>query len=68
MAKGEEACKKLKDEGLTARYVEADVLKPATFVTLKEKLVEEHGGLDILVNNAGMAFKVLTTKFFLEIS
>lgn len=54
VANGEEAREKLKAEGLTAHYVEADLTKPATFTALKEKLVKEHGGLDILVNNAGI--------------
>ena len=58
VANGEEARNKLKVEGLTARFVEADLTKPPTIAALKEKLVKEHGGLDILINNAGFAFQV----------
>ena len=57
-ANGEEATKKLKEEGLTATYLQADLTDAPSFAAVKEKLVKDHGGLDVLVNNAGMAFKV----------
>ena len=57
-ANGEEARKKLEEEGHKARFVEADLTKPPTIRSLKELLAKEHGGIDILINNAGIAFKV----------
>ncbi|XP_067936098.1 carbonyl reductase [NADPH] 1-like [Watersipora subatra] len=60
-ANGEEARKKLEAEGLTAKYLEADLTKADTIVAMKEKLLKEHGGIDILVNNAGIAFKNTAT-------
>ena len=58
-ANGEEARKKLEEEGHKARFVEADLTKPDTITALKEKLLKEHGGIDILVNNAGITLKVM---------
>ena len=58
-ANGEEARKKLDEEGHKARFVEADLTKPDTITALKEKLVKKHGGIDILINNAGIASKVM---------
>ena len=57
-ANGEEARKKLAEEGHKARFVEADLTKPPTVRSLRELLAKEHGGIDILINNAGIAFKV----------
>ena len=61
VANGEEACKKLAEEGYTARYVEGDLTKPATFIALKDKLLREHGGIDVLINNAAFACQVNNT-------
>lgn len=56
---GAEAERKLKEEGHTAHYLTADLTDEQSFLSVKQKLVSEHGGLDILVNNAGIAYKVL---------
>ena len=58
VANGEEASRKLKEEGLTATYLQADVTDSASFSAIRDKLVKDHGGLDIFINNAGIAFKV----------
>ena len=62
VANGEEAARKLKEEGLTATYLQADVTDSASFSAIRDKLVKDHGGLDVLVNNAGTGFKVIQTS------
>jgi len=61
-ANGDEAAKKLKEEGLTATFLKADLTDAKTISDVKEKLLKDHGGLDVLVNNAGMAFKAASTE------
>ena len=62
VANGVEATRKLKEEGLTATYLQADVTDSASFSAIRDKLVKDHGGLDVLVNNAGTGFKVSQTS------
>ena len=66
VANGEEATKKLKEEGLTATYLQADLTDAPSFAAVKEKLVKDHGGLDIFINNAGIAFKVWFDKMWVK--
>lgn len=41
------------------RFHQLDITNQSSIMTLKNHLVEKHGGLDILVNNAAIAFKVI---------
>ncbi|XP_068931069.1 carbonyl reductase [NADPH] 1-like [Petaurus breviceps papuanus] len=61
---GQEAVKKLKDEGLNPLFHQLDINDPQSIRTLREFLKERYGGVDVLVNNAGMAFKVADTTPF----
>lgn len=51
---GETAVQQLKEEGMNAAYIQADVTKKEQVEMLVQKTVERFGSLDILVNNAGM--------------
>ncbi|MCH6268440.1 MULTISPECIES: SDR family NAD(P)-dependent oxidoreductase [Neobacillus] len=51
---GETAVQQLKEEGMNAAYIQADVTKKEQVEKLVQKTVERFGSLDILVNNAGM--------------
>ena len=53
--RGEEAAKKLRDEGLRVIYVSADLNCAAeSGAALAKRISEEFGHLDVLVNNAGV--------------
>jgi NAD(P)-dependent dehydrogenase (short-subunit alcohol dehydrogenase family) len=55
-ARGEEAAKKLRGEGLDVRFVKADLNQAAeSGAALAKQIGEEFGHLDVLVNNAGIA-------------
>jgi len=55
-ARGEEAAKKLRGEGLDVRFVKADLNQAVESGTaLAKQIGEEFGHLDVLVNNAGIA-------------
>jgi NAD(P)-dependent dehydrogenase (short-subunit alcohol dehydrogenase family) len=55
-ARGEEAAKKLRGEGLDVRFVKADLNQAVESGTaLARQIGEEFGHLDVLVNNAGIA-------------
>jgi NAD(P)-dependent dehydrogenase (short-subunit alcohol dehydrogenase family) len=54
-ARGEEAVKKLKSEGLDARFIQLDVTNQDTIQHAAEQIEKEFGRLDILINNAGIA-------------
>ena len=60
--RGQEAVKKLSEEGCSAKFHQLDILSLESIQQLKKFLKEQYGGLDILVNNAGIAYKV--TSFF----
>lgn len=51
---GETAVQQLKEEGVNAAYIQADVTKKEQVEKLINEVVERFGSLDILVNNAGM--------------
>ncbi|WP_423799550.1 SDR family NAD(P)-dependent oxidoreductase [Neobacillus sp. SAB-20_R2A] len=51
---GETAVQQLKEEGMNAAYIQADVTKKEQVEKLVNEIVERFGSLDILVNNAGM--------------
>lgn len=53
-AKGEEACRRLQDEGFAAVFHQLDVTDPHSIDALKEFVQRESGRLDVLVNNAGI--------------
>lgn len=53
-ALGEAAAAALRAEGLDARFVEVDLLEPATIEAAAAVVAAEHGWLDVLVNNAGI--------------
>ncbi|XP_020851642.1 carbonyl reductase [NADPH] 1-like [Phascolarctos cinereus] len=61
---GQEAVKKLKEEGLNAVFHQLDINDLQSIRSLREFLKERYGGLDVLVNNAGIAFKVSDTTPF----
>ena len=55
-ARGEEAAKKLRGEGLDVRFVKADLDQAVeSGSALAKQIGEEFGHLDVLVNNAGLA-------------
>ena len=55
-ARGEEAAKKLRGEGLDVRFVKADLNQAVeSGMALAKQIGEEFGHLDVLVNNAGLA-------------
>jgi len=55
-ARGEEAAKKLRGEGLDVRFVKTDLNQAVESGTaLAKQIGEEFGHLDVLVNNAGVA-------------
>jgi hypothetical protein len=53
--RGTAAAEKLHGGGLTARFVELDVLRKETIRAAAATLEAAHGRLDVLVNNAGIA-------------
>lgn len=63
---GQEAVKKLNDEGLHPKFHQLDLTDKASVDKLKNFLQSTYGGLDILVNNAGMAFKMAATEPFAQ--
>jgi NAD(P)-dependent dehydrogenase (short-subunit alcohol dehydrogenase family) len=55
-ARGEEAAKKLRGEGLDVRFVKADLNQAVeSGAALAKQIGEEFGHLDVLVNNAAIA-------------
>jgi NAD(P)-dependent dehydrogenase (short-subunit alcohol dehydrogenase family) len=55
-ARGEEAARKLRGEGLDVRFVKADLNQAVeSGMALAKQIGEEFGHLDVLVNNAGLA-------------
>lgn len=55
-ARGEEAAKKLRDEGLDVRFATADLNKASeSGAALAKQIGEEFGHLDVLINNAATA-------------
>jgi NAD(P)-dependent dehydrogenase (short-subunit alcohol dehydrogenase family) len=55
---GEEALKKLEDEGLNnVRLLQIDLDNEESIRAAAQTIKETYGGLDILINNAGMAWK-----------
>jgi NAD(P)-dependent dehydrogenase (short-subunit alcohol dehydrogenase family) len=61
-ARGEEAVKTLKGEGLDVHAVKIDVVNPADVKAVAEKIEKEFGVLDILVNNAGVSLESFGTN------
>jgi len=55
--KGLEAIKMLEKEGRKAHFYLLDVENKESILSLRETLVEKHGGVDVLINNAGILFK-----------
>ncbi|HTH54255.1 MAG TPA: SDR family oxidoreductase [Edaphobacter sp.] len=54
LAKGQAAAEQLKKEGVDARAVKLDVVKPDDVKAATESVANEFGKLDILINNAGV--------------
>jgi len=50
---GEKVAAELRDEGATARYVQADVADGSQRHALVDAVLAAHGRIDVLVNNAG---------------
>ena len=72
-ARGQDAVKKLKDEGLNPILQVVDITNLDTINRLKEFLLKNYGGLDLLVNNAAIYFleksfedteNILNTNYF----
>ena len=55
---GQEAIKKLNEEGLHPKFHQLDITDKCSLERLKNFLQTTYGGLDVLVNNAGILFKV----------
>ena len=55
---GQEAVKKLNEEGLRPKFHQLDVCDKASIERFKNHLQTTYGGIDILVNNAAIAYKV----------
>ena len=51
---GQAATASLKAEGLDARFIELDVLRPATVRAAADRIAGEFQRLDVLINNAGV--------------
>ncbi|XP_020851667.2 carbonyl reductase [NADPH] 1-like [Phascolarctos cinereus] len=61
---GQEAVKKLKEEGLNPVFHQLDINDQQSIRTLREFLKERYGGVDVLVNDAGILFKEADTACF----
>ena len=57
-ALGQEAVKKLNEEGLNPKFHQLDVCDNGSIEQLRDFLQKIYGGLDILVNNAGICLMV----------
>ena len=53
---GEQACAKLRSEGLKPIWQELDVTQPASARMIREYIQDKYGGIDALVCNAGAIF------------
>ncbi|MBR0664315.1 SDR family oxidoreductase [Roseomonas hellenica] len=62
----EDAAARLRDQGLRAEGVTADVTSEAEMAAMAEAAERQFGGIDILVNNAGI-YATLTPKPFEEL-
>ncbi|KFQ42577.1 PREDICTED: carbonyl reductase [NADPH] 1-like [Nestor notabilis] len=62
--RGQEAVKKLEEEGLHPFFHQLDIDDLQSIRALRVFLKEKYGGLDVLINNAGIAFKVNDTTPF----
>ncbi len=56
-SRGEQAAKRLQDEGIDARFIEFNLANEATIAAAVETIDKKQGWLDILVNNAGTIFE-----------
>lgn len=65
LTRGQEAVKKLEDQGLKPRLHQLEITDPTSVSTIKEFLLKEYGGLDVLVNNAAIAYPVQCSEPFL---
>ena len=54
--KGQQACEKLKAEGLKPVWHELDVAQSASVRMFLDYVKEKYGGIDVLVSNAGVVF------------
>ena len=65
LSRGEEAVRRLAEEGLgNASLHQLDISDATSVEQLRGHIAETYGGLDVLVNNAGMAFKAAATEPF----
>ena len=64
--RGQEAIKKLQDEGLSPKFHQLDITSTDSIKNLQEFIVTTYGGCDVLVNNAGIAFKYDSTASSIE--
>ncbi|KAJ8022298.1 Carbonyl reductase [NADPH] 3 [Holothuria leucospilota] len=55
--RGQEAVKKLEEEGIRPQYHQLDIADEDSVHRLCDHLQKTHGGLDILVNNAGIMLR-----------
>lgn len=56
-AKGDEAVKLLKAEGLHPKYLKLDVTNTESILNMKDYLIKNYGGVDIFVHNAGIMYR-----------
>ncbi len=55
VARGEEAARALRDEGIEAQFVHLDLTRAETFAAAAEAIATASGKLDVLVNNAAIS-------------
>ncbi|XP_076825472.1 carbonyl reductase [NADPH] 1-like [Clavelina lepadiformis] len=73
--RGQEAVKKIRDEGLPVKYHQLDIGSENSIKNFRDSMLHSYGGIDVLINNAGVKSKdtipigiqakyVLGTNFF----
>ena len=66
--RGEEAVAKLQQQGLQPKLAQLDILDHSSIEQLRNRLVNDYGGLDVLVNNAAIAFpRVCDVPFLTQV-
>ena len=64
--RGKKAIDEFNAVGTNPLYHQLDITDIRSIETLRDYLVERHGGVDVLINNAGIAYKVSSSVPFSE--